>query len=171
MCSGSGSVVIDSEAIAAALVSTRGKSKGKFRSSRPKLPEEGGVYGAAYVWRMIRFDIGQDMTMPVMAGDYVGCIGARTDLTTQVLDVLDEITDVVGKQMFGAMTMRGAAAWGRVLGFEGAEEVYAKVDDLVGIPMGNGSAIGNEVDSPEAAVESAMDGDGLIDFEDCLFGM
>lgn len=146
-------VTLDPAAIRSALMSSR---DGRFRRSRPPLPgEKGGVFGAAYVWRMIRFDTGVDLHMPAMAGDYVGLgwVSNKTDAPLQ--ERLDELVDRLGKELFGSVaTLRGAAAWGRVLGVDGADRVYDEVDSRVGMPMGNGYAVGGLDDSPEAYADS-----------------
>lgn len=156
-CNGTHEVTVDEAAILSAVTASRGPAKGTLRKSRPALPDEkGGVYGAAYVWRMIRFDNGMDMHLPMMAGDYVGLIGTRQESDEPLRQHLDAVIKSIGTTLFGEVAMmRGAASWGRVLGFEGGEEVYAKVEQAVGMPMSaNGYAIGDETDSPEAAVEA-----------------
>ena len=147
-------VTLDPAAVRAALMSSR---DGRFRRSRPPLPgEKGGVFGAAYVWRMIRFDTGADLHMPAMAGDYVGLgwVSNKTDAPLQ--QRLDELVDRIGTELFGSVaTMRGAAAWGRALGMDGAARVYDAVESRVGMPMGNGYAVGGRDDSPEAFLDGA----------------
>lgn len=174
-CSGTGEVTVDPKAIFEALTVSRGAAKGSLRKSRPALPDEPkGVYGAAYIWRMIRFDNGMDMHMPVMAGDYVGLIGMKDEADKPLRLALEALINAIGNVLFGKVAMmRGAAAWGRVLGMEQGEEVYAKVESAVGMPMGNGYAIGDMEDSPEAAVEqmgeiasaSSRDGSDTFYFE------
>jgi hypothetical protein len=148
-----GKVTIDPEAIKQALISTQGRTKGRFRKSRPPLPEDGGVYGAAYVWRMIRFDTGADMTMPVMAPLYVGFPGK--DITA----ALDQVSDRLGTEMFGfAATLRGAARW------TGALTGDYRMADALGVVRGSvGTDIGGVEESPEYWANQPADalGDAL----------
>lgn len=157
-CSGTGEVTLDPKAIAEAIVTSRGRAKGTLRRSRPALAADGGVYGAAWVWRMIRFDAGLDLHMPVMATEYVGLSWIKVAEEQSLQDALEGLSNALGNVLFSKIAMmRGAAAWGQVLGMENAEEVAAKVAAAVGLPMGNGYAVGDAIDSPEAAVEEALD--------------
>lgn len=144
ICQG-GIVTIDRDAIKSALISTQGRNKGRFRRSRPKLPWDDGVYGAAYCWRMIRFDIGADMTMPVMAPGYAGSPGK--ELTA----ALDEVTQSVGVELFGAAAMlRGTARW------HGAWTGDYRLADALGVGVGTvGTDIGGIEDSPEYWAEQS----------------
>lgn len=166
-CGGTSKVTVDPAAILTAVTVSRGPEKGKLRKSRPALPQDkGGAYGAAFVWRLIRFNNGSDLTMPVMAYDYVGLVGLRNPADDAVRAHLDALIDHVGNVLCGKLEMmRGAAAWGRVLGLPEADRVHAVVSATVGMPMGNGYAVGDATDSPEAAVEAATDGDGNLDVE------
>lgn len=157
-CMGSGTVTVDPQAIANAVTVSRGKAKGTLRRSRPALADEkGGVYGAAWVWRMIRFDSGQDMHMPVMASEYIGISWVKQAEEDDLVKALEALSQSIGESLFGKVAMmRGAASWGRVLGMEGAEEVANKVEELVGLPMGNGYALGDFTDSPEAAFDAVV---------------
>lgn len=166
-CAMTGSVTIDPEAIREALLVSRGRSKGTFRRSRPALPgDRGGVYGAAWVWRMLRFDTGADMCLPVMAGDYVGTGWIVREADRAVTDHLHAVESVLGVSLFGSARMaRGAARWGQALGLEGADELSAVVEATVGMPSGNGYAVGGADESPEAALEEVTDLDGNVDYD------
>lgn len=152
------------------MVNSRGSDKGKLRKSRPALPNmKNGIYGAAYVWRIIRFDVGQDMCMPVMAYDYVGLIGSVQVEDEPLRQHLDTLVDLIGNELFGKIEMmRGAARWGQVLGFEGADDVAAVVAGTVGMPLGNGSAIGDMFDSPEAVFDTFVTENGSLDIEELV---
>ena len=134
-----GTVTVDHEAIKNALISTQGLNKGRFRRSRPKLPWDGGVYGAAYCWRMLRFDVGADMTMPVMAPGYVG------DPGKELKAALDAVTQSIGTELFGAPAMmRGSARW------YGALSGDYRLANALGVGAGVvGTDIGGIADSPE----------------------
>lgn len=137
-CQG-GTVTLDREAIKNALMSTQGRNKGRFRRSRPKLPWEGGVYGAAYCWRMIRFHTGRDMTMPMAAPFYVGNPGR------QLTAALDAIAESIGAELFGDLVMmRGGARW------HGALTGDYRLADALGVGTGTvGTDIGGIEESPE----------------------
>lgn len=125
-CGNAGVVVVDSVAIEDAITSSRGKNKGSLRASRPKLSQDGGIYGAAYVWRMIRFHNGMDMHMPVTAYDYLGMGWTVHEGERPLIAHLDCLVDSLGEKMFGKMRMlSGAASWGRVLGMEHGEDMAA----------------------------------------------
>lgn len=134
-----GTITVERGAIMDALISTQGRNKGRFRRSRPKLPWDGGVYGAAYCWRMIRFDTGRDMTMPVMAPYYVGNPGK--ELTA----ALDAVAESIGAELFGqAAMMRGTARWA------GALTGDYRLADALGVGAGTvGTDIGGIDESPE----------------------
>lgn len=170
-----GQVVVDIEAIIETIAPLKNDRR-VLRASRPRAagfdakPGKKPVYGAAYCWRMIRFDSGADMHLPVMAPDYVG-VGWSTDEADKPLMAhLDAISDAIGNQLYGRVRMlRGAAAWGSALGFAGAEQVKAAVDREVGMPLSpNGFDVRGADESPEAALEAATDGDGNVDFDQLL---
>ncbi len=171
-CRTSGEVTIDPEAIAAALLVSRGRTAGQFRRSRPTLPEDGGVYGAAYVWRMIRFHAGHDMHLPIAATWYVG-VWASTEATKTVIDTLDTLTDTIGAQLFGKATMmRAAVRWGAALyggnapvGPDGpaAAVTFGQLAEALGVSGVDGLDIGGVDESPEAALTAALDLDGNLD--------
>lgn len=158
-CADTHEVTVDSVAIAKAMI-----VKGAFRRSRPKAvgydPKPGkAVFGAGYVWRMIRFHNGADMCMPVMAPDYVG--GSENK---ELIDHLDKVVDAIGDALFGKVQMmRAAAGWGRALGLDSSGAVYAAVDKAVGMPMGDGYDIGGADESPEAFIEHHTTEDGELD--------
>lgn len=176
-------VRIDPRAIEAEMVASRGATKGRFRRSRPKLVEDGGVYGAAYVWRMIRFHCGQDMTMPVMAGDYIGCSWVIDDHGRAVMTVLDGLAETLGQQFFGGgATYRAAARWGVAMygssapvdpaarevpqkDRRGDEVTFGDLAEALGVHgVGDGLDIGGVDESPEHFVETVLlDGDGNND--------
>ena len=142
-----GKVTVDPEAIKQALISAQGRTKGRFRRSRPPLPEDGGVYGAAYVWRMIRFDTGADITMPVMAPLYVGFPGK------DIITVLDKVYYSLGAELFGfAATLCCAAGW------NGALTGDYRLADSLAVGRGSvGTDIGGVEESPEYWAEQPAD--------------
>jgi len=90
-------------------------------------PKEGGLY--AYVWRMVRFNSGIDVTIPVMAifdlADYAKTLPNFTEdwsgalipedsqakaLVDEANSLADTITMMLGYDKYGA-----AKRWGRVL--------------------------------------------------------
>lgn len=133
-CSGAGVVVLDSAAVRSAIVSSRGAQKGLLRKSRPALPsEKNGVYGAAYVWRMIRFNSGLDMHIPVMVGDYAGLIGSLSNSDPVLRGHLHFLVKEFGVELFGVSdSMRGAGAWARVRGAV-SDEVARATENTVGL--------------------------------------
>lgn len=155
-----GTVTVDRNAIKDTLISTRGANKGRLRRSRPALPQDGGVYGAAYCWRMIRFDVGADMTMPMAAPFYVGNPGK------EITAALDEASDALGAELFGkAAVLRGAARW------HGAMTGDYRLADVLGVGVGTvGFDIGGITESPEywseqpaAAVAAVLDAPAIED--------
>lgn len=92
----------DVDAIVAAIVSTRGPSKGKLRTSAPDKSNA----RAYYVWRMARFHGGKDVTLPFTAGIINRCDPFMAEL--------DAIVDAVAQRAFGSAD-KAAEAWGRAL--------------------------------------------------------
>jgi len=91
--------------------SVKGSDKRAFRTAKPKFEnehrnqEEGRAY---FVWRMVRFHSGQDVTMPVVASMCV---------TYDPYDKeLDGMADAVAKHAFGT-NMAGAYRWANALGY------------------------------------------------------
>ncbi|WP_431976006.1 hypothetical protein [Micromonospora haikouensis] len=181
ICGGTKTVTIDAPKIAAAIVASRGPDKGKLRRSRPALPDEhNGVYGAAYVWRMIRFHAGLDMHLPMMAPDYIGIGYILAPEDREILDYLDGLTNLLGGRLFGQVQMlRAAARWGLALHGDrapsGEDGVWSTNGDgltlgqlaaALGVAdCGNGLDVGGPNESPEARLESLLDGDGNLDEE------
>lgn len=109
-CSGTGTFESVNESdILNLITATRGKNKGKLRSSMSSPYRSEGVTKnrAYYVWRMARFHAGVDVTMPVMA---TLCI--RHDPYSKELDAL---ADKVAADCFGT-NMAATYRWGRALG-------------------------------------------------------
>lgn len=91
------------------IISTKGKNKGKLKSSMVSPSRSDGLVNnrAYYVWRMARFHGGIDTTMPVMAGL---CI--RHDPYIGELDIL---ADKLAVDSFGS-NMAAAHRWSRAFG-------------------------------------------------------
>lgn len=114
-CDGTGSFAPpDSAAIDALILSTKGKNKGKLRSSFSSYAPEGSDAKAIalhrrayYVWRMARFHGGEDTTMP-----FTATLTLRNDPYQSELDAL---ADAHAKASFGS-DLKAAATWGRALG-------------------------------------------------------
>lgn len=105
MCAATGSITIDPDAIWDACMNSR---TGKFRASSPKRPDQGGVYGASFVWRMVRFHAGLDMSMPV---------GVMWDYPRSVHDSLHTLADWLAWEVAGERSLTGALRWGKALGY------------------------------------------------------
>jgi hypothetical protein len=172
-CGDTGQVEVDVVAILDAVAPVKNGVRA-LRRSRPCAPgfdrkiTRNAVYGAAYVWRMIRFHCGADMHMPMMAGDYAGTGWLTNAEDKALLDHLEAIVDSIGNRLFGQMRMsRAAAAWGSALGFEGATQVRAAVEATAGMPLSsNGYDVRSSLhDSPEAVVENLVDEDGTVHTE------
>jgi len=90
----------------------KGSEKRAFRTGKPKFEnehknqEEGRAY---YVWRMVRFHSGQDVTMPVVASMCVTYDPFEREL--------DAFASYVAKGAFGT-DLAGATRWARALGYE-----------------------------------------------------
>lgn len=107
-----GYVTLDLAAILGAIVATRGENKGKLRASAP----DDTVFGARTVWRLIRFHIGADMSLPVMSFDYVGVVGIVNGPAEEVIDWCNIASEALAVGLFGARrALTATAAWGRVL--------------------------------------------------------
>jgi hypothetical protein len=112
-CNGTGVFAeVDTSEILSLILASKGKNKGKLRTSMSSpLRSEGVVKNRAYyVWRMARFHGGVDTTMPVMAGMCV-----RND---PYADELDLLADKVAVDSFGS-NMAAAYRWGRAFGMLG----------------------------------------------------
>ena len=94
----------DESAILAAIISSRGKNKGKLRSSRPKYGRDRASKLAYYVWRMARFHGGIDYCMPIAAAFDV------YNETLPTVAKLDALVDKVALESFGS-NMRAAKRW------------------------------------------------------------
>ncbi len=99
----------DISAIIALISKTDKAGKKTIRKSKPDLDEyrnilHGQVY---YVWRMVRFHSGKDVTMPVCA---MSCV--RNDAW---LDLLDLMADQISAKVYGT-NMAAAYRWGNALG-------------------------------------------------------
>ena len=105
MCAATGSITIDPDAIWDACMNSRTR---RFRASSPKRPDQGGVYGASFVWRMVRFHTGADMSMPV---------GVMWDYPRSVHDSLHNLADWMAWEVAGERSLTGALRWGKALGY------------------------------------------------------
>lgn len=162
-------VCVDADAIRAALLSTRGSNKGRFHKSRPALVEDDGVYGAAYVWRMIRFHAGHDMTIPAMAPFYVGVWGLIDEISKPLLTALDELADTIGAELFGRPAMfRASARWGMALysadtPIDPAARALPAPGNAAAVREGRPTRTGDEITFGDLARALGVDdcGDGL----------
>lgn len=98
---------IDLDALVLAIVASKGKNKGKLKSSMTSVFGDIAGSRAYYVWRLARFHGGKDMTMPMMAD-----LGVRSDPFRKELDLL---ADVVAKAEFGT-DLAAAMRWKGLLG-------------------------------------------------------
>ena len=105
MCAATGSITIDPDAVWDACMNSR---TGKFRASSPKRPGQGGVYGASFVWRMVRFHTGLDMSMPA---------GVVWEYHRSTHDTLHTLADWVAWEAAGERSLTGAVRWGKALGY------------------------------------------------------
>ena len=108
-CNGKGSFpAFDLGKLRADLFSSRGKKE--FRKAfNAKLDHYKDNYAATayYVWRMVQFHSGRDMTMPLTASMLSrGC---------PYMAQLDALADSLAKECYGD-NMRAARAWGRAMG-------------------------------------------------------
>jgi hypothetical protein len=108
-CGGGTFPEVDKLEIRNLIMASRGKNKGKLKSSMTS-PYRGTILEnrSYYVWRMARFHGGVDVTMPVIAGLY-----SRND---PYLDHLDLFADEIAKESFGN-NVKGALRWARALGY------------------------------------------------------
>ena len=105
-CDGAGTFQAPNEAeIRAAIIATRGKNKGKLRSSYSSFKNPPRAY---YVWRLARFHGGADVTMPVMADVLNGGDPFKAEL--------DTLADTIARESFGT-DLAAAFRWGRALGY------------------------------------------------------
>jgi hypothetical protein len=100
---------VDTPAILAGLIASKGKNKGKIRASMVSPLRSEGITAARtyYVWRLARFHGGKDCTLPMTADMVV-----RGDPFKKELDTLSE---QVAKASFGT-DMAAAVRWGRAFG-------------------------------------------------------
>lgn len=108
-CNGTGSYAApDYSAIVEGVIASKGKNKGRLRTSAPKYTYSDllslRVY---YVWRMVRFSIGADCCMPVNAGFAAGSDPFRCEL--------DALVDAIAHRL-GYPVHAGALRWGQALG-------------------------------------------------------
>jgi len=105
VCDGSGTVTIDPDAIRRAITTRTGLAKSKPAAAR-------SVFGAEYVWRMIRFHAGVDVTMPTTCWYTIGCGGILQQRHQSLLNVLDRLVDDLAEEFFGTSTA-AAEVWVR----------------------------------------------------------
>ena len=100
----------DMNAIVQMIRATKGKNKGKLKSSWQGSDHyrDHAVARAYYVWRLARFHGGKDMTMPCTADAVL-----RSDPFKKELDAL---ADEVAKVSFGT-DLAGTARWARAFGY------------------------------------------------------
>ena len=100
---------INETEIMSLIMASRGKNKGKLRSSMTSPFRQDGVIKnrAYYVWRMARFHAGIDVTMPMMASLCINGDPYRKEL--------DDLSDKVAADSFGN-NIAGAMIWGKALG-------------------------------------------------------
>ena len=132
-----GTITIDPAAIVAALTVTRGYTTGHMRRSRPADVGEGGVTGAIFIWRMVRFHAGLDLNIPALAALTLGFP------TGELEQFLNRLVDAVGAHFFGPLKMLSATArWGALLTGD------RTLADALGVE-GDGSDVGDLDVSPE----------------------
>lgn len=112
-CEGQGDLPPLDEAAIRRLI--KGRLPNSLRANRPTRPLASAdrvvklnCWRAYYVWRMARFHSGADVTLPIMASLHLGDDPAR--------EQLDALVDVIAREAFGS-DLRGAARWGRALGY------------------------------------------------------
>lgn len=102
-----------------------GRDKKSLRAAKPS---KHGLY--AYMWRMVRFHTGIDMTMPCTCfwdlADFVESKGFTRDQVNvsgiinangrELLDLLEPMIDEVSIK-FGKNPFKAAVRWGRALGY------------------------------------------------------
>jgi hypothetical protein len=126
---------LDVDSILAAIVGTRGKSKGKLLSSRPDRKKGGRAY---FVWRLARFHGGADVCMPCMADVEVAGDPYKPELNL--------LAEAVAKRAFGT-EMAAAFRWGRALGMVQSVPAGLPMSAYEGGPAG--TDIRGLADSPE----------------------
>ena len=93
------------------------KGRKGIRTAKPK---NNGF--AVYVWRIARFNSGDDMTMPVMAdfdlANWAGhsYVNGDKEAFKELRKVANEMADRVCNDL-GVSNMAAAAKWGRALGY------------------------------------------------------
>lgn len=109
-CKGTGQYAEpDYQSILDALIATKGKNKGKVRVSPPKYEYKDSQSMRVYhVWRMWRFDTGQDVTMPITTMTNV-----RHDPWARELE---QMAEMLAKKTHGTRVSAGALRWGPLLG-------------------------------------------------------
>ncbi len=85
-------------------LSSKGKNKGGVKTSRPSENLGSRVY---YVWRMLRFDTGADVTLPIMAETFIH--------GDPWVKELGDFASEVAKKLTGGHSV-GAMRWGKALG-------------------------------------------------------
>lgn len=110
-CKGSGQINKPDFAQILDLITKPGKNGRTFRKSKPAFENEfrNRWEGRAYfVWRMIRFHGGADVTMPVCATSAIHY--------DPYFDELDQLASLLAKRFFGT-DMVAAYRWGNALGY------------------------------------------------------
>ena len=106
-CIGRGRVVINEAAIRAAITGRAGS----LRSIKPVID----AYGSAYVWRIVRFNLGIDASVPYGCFREVGCGDFIGGLQMQILRSLDAIAKRVTNELVGQLPVP-AARWNVAVG-------------------------------------------------------
>jgi len=92
---------------------SKGRTKGRLKTSRPKYARTVAAARAYYVWRLARFHGGQDMTMPMGADAELGGDGAKP--------ILDELSRIVARVGTGRTQSVGEARWTHALTGQGPD--------------------------------------------------
>ncbi len=92
---------------------SKGRTKGRLKTSRPKYEPTVAAKRAYYVWRLARFHGGKDMTMPMGADLDIRGDGAR--------DILDELSRIVARVGTGRSQSVGEARWTHALTGQGPD--------------------------------------------------
>jgi hypothetical protein len=99
----------DYQGILTALTATKGKNKGGIKVSAPKYDYWDSMSVRVYhVWRMWRFDTGQDVTMPITS-----FTNMRHDPWSRELE---QMAEMLARKTHGARVSAGALRWGPLLG-------------------------------------------------------